>query len=491
MIRRLRELDWTVKLIILITAIRGVVSAFPLPLTWDEAVYVNLAHDFYYFGFIVVDPLQNILDYARAPVLPYTIYLSYLITTPNLIVAQYVSFLLSIGALYAVYMLGKELYSKTVGKYAALALTCGCIGFIFLWGVLTEILYALFSSLFLLFIVRAQKNPKYYLPAGFTIALCFLTRYPGLLIIFVGLAYVILTKNVNRTLKSPWLYIGLACAFLTVVPWLIYNYMNTGGYLGLFSKFLLADKYWSRNLLELSFIPTPITEEILFYLESTIYAVIPFFTPVFLFPYFYKALKNERKTATGITLLFWIVMFLVAHFLLMPKAYAGEFLRYNQTSLPAFCILTGLGLAIMLTNEFQINTKSFFKGKKKLAILLILLSFSLGLTAIYSMRSDPALTQPIGVYDYLKYTTPPWKIILTNTYPMATQYTDRICFWLPDFPTLVDHLAKTGTVGAIFVNLFRYASPLVLTHLETSPLYERELIIPYQGLPYMIVYRVR
>lgn len=490
MLGRLRGLDWTVKLIILITGIRGVVSAFPIPLTWDEALYVNLAHNFYYFGFIAVDPLQKIIDFARAPFLPFTIYLSFLITTPNLIVAQYVAFVLSLGALYVVYLLGKELYSVTVGKYAALALTCGCIGFIFFWGVLTEIPYALLSTLFLLCIVRAQKTPKYYVPAGVTLALCFLTRYPGILIIFVGFVYIILTKNIKKALRSPWLYLGLACVFLTIIPWLIYNYINTENYLGLFWDFFSADKYWSRNLLEFSII-TPVIETILFYLESLIYAVIPLFTPVFLFPYFYIAVKNERKTATGITLIFWVVMFLVAHFLLMPKAYAGELVRYNQTSLPAFCLLTGLGLAMMLTNEFQINRKSFFKGRKKLAILLIALSLTLGFTAIYATRSDPGLTQPIGVFEYLKYTTPPWQVILTNVYPMAQQYTDRMCFWLPDFPFLIDYFAENGIVGAIFVSLFRYASPLILMHLETSPLYERELIIPYQGLPYMIVYRVR
>lgn len=491
MLGRLRELDWTVKLIILITGIRGVFTAFPIPLTWDEAVYINLAHDFYYFGFIAFDPLQNLLDFARAPLFPFTIYLSFLITTPNFIVAQYVAFLLSLGALYAVYLLGKEMYSETVGKYAALALTCGCIGFIFFWGVLTEIPFALLSSLFLLFIVRAQNNPKYYVPAGFTLALCFLTRYPGVLIIFVGFVYIISSKNIKKAFSSPWLYLGLGCAFLTIIPWLIYNYMNTGNYLGLFWEFSNADKYWSRNILQLSIIPTPVTETILFALESIAYAVIPLFAPLFLFPYFYIAVKNERKTAPGITLIFWIVMFLVTYLLLMPKAYAGEFVRYNQTSLPAFCILIGLGLAMMLSNDFQLPGKSFFKGKKKLAILLIALSLTLGFTAIYYVRSDPGLNQPIGVYQYLKYTTPPWQIILTNTFPMAQQYTDRMCFWLPDYPWLVDYLAESGTVGAIFVNLFRYASPLILSHLQTSPLYELELVIYYQGLPYMLVYRVK
>ena len=95
------------------------------------------------------------------------------------------------------------------------------------------------------------------------------------------------------------------------------------------------------------------------------------------------------------------------------------------------------------------------------------------------------------MYEYLKYTTYPWQIILTNVYPMATHYTDRLCLWIPNIPSWLDDWANSGYVGAIFVSLFRYVPITTLLHLETSPLYQRELVIYYQGLPYMIVYRPR
>lgn len=98
------KLDWVLTIIIVVNGVRGILSALPVPLTWDEAVYANLANDFYYFGFFCHQPLQVILDFARAPLLPFTIYLSYLITTPNIIVAQMVTFLISLVGIYAVYL---------------------------------------------------------------------------------------------------------------------------------------------------------------------------------------------------------------------------------------------------------------------------------------------------------------------------------------------------------------------------------------------------
>jgi hypothetical protein len=71
------------------------------------------------------------------------------------------------------------------------------------------------------------------------------------------------------------------------------------------------------------------------------------------------------------------------------------------------------------------------------------------------------------------------------------QYTDRLCLWIPDLPAQLDILAQTGYVRAVFVSLFDYASPIILAHLETSPLYTKELVLFYQGLPYMVIYRVK
>lgn len=497
MLGRLRELDWTVKFIIIITVIRGVLAAVPVPLTWDEAVYVNMAREFYYFGIDIHYYLfQQLLDFSRPALLTFTLYFSFLLTTPNIIVAQYVTFLLSLPALYAVYLLGKELYNEKVGKFSALALTSGCLAFTFFLGILTEIPFALFSTLFLLGLVRAQKNPQYYLLAGVSLSLSFLSRPPGILLVVVGLAYIILSKSITKTIKSPWLYLGSLGAFLTLLPWLLWSRMLTGSYLGLYSIYSFIQNYWSRALIQI--IPSTATETILWYLETMAYAVVPLFVSAFLFPYFYLAIKAEFKSVQGFSLILWVAMYLVAYPLINPDARVMDYLRYNQTSIPALSILTGLGLAMMLTNEIKlrngksiISGKGILKGRKNLAIVLLILNLSIGFAGIYAVRGYAELSQPIPVYQYLKYTTLPWQIIVTNTYPMATQYTDRMCVWVPDLPFEVDALAKSGYVRAIFISLFDYASPIVLAHLETSPLYEKELVIFYQGLPQMIVYRVK
>jgi 4-amino-4-deoxy-L-arabinose transferase-like glycosyltransferase len=497
MLGRLGELDWTVKFIIIITAIRGVLAAIPMPLTWDEAVYVNLAREFYYFGIDIHYYLfQQLLDFSRPSLLTFTIYFSFLLTTPNIIVAQYVTYLISLPVLYAVYLLGKELYNETVGKFSALALTSGCLAFTFFLGILTEIPFALFSTLFLLGLVRAQRNPKYYLLAGVSLSLSFLSRPPGILLVLVGFAYIFLSKSIIKTIKSPWLYLGALGAFLTVLPWLLWSKMLTGSYLGLYSVYSFIQNYWSRVLIQI--IPSTATDTIFWYLETTVYAVIPLFVPAFLFPYFFSAIKAELKTVQGLSLILWVAMYIVAYPLINPNARVMDYLRYNQTSIPALSILCGLGLAMMLTNEIKlrngrniISGKGILKGKRNLAIVLLILNLSIGFVGIYAVRSYPELSQPIPAYQYLKYTTLPWQVIVTNTYPMATQYTDRMCVWLPDLPSEVDMLAQTGYVRAVFISLFDYASPIVVAHLMTSPLYQLELVNFYQGIPYMFVFRVK
>lgn len=499
MFRILRlKLDWVLTTIILVNGVRGVFSAFPVPLSWDEAVYSNLASDLVHFGFYCFQPFQVLLDYSRVPVLYLAIYLAYLVTTPNTIVAQMVAFLFSIGGVYAVYLLGKEMYGETVGRFSALALSCGLTFFVIVWGILSEVPFILFSSLFLLFIVRAQKNFKYYVPAGICLTLSFLSRYPGALILFVGLFYIVLSKNIKKTLRSPWFYLGIVCAFLMIVPWLFYSKMNTGDYLGMLKLFFSSTQTWNRTLYTNPFFPPTPLQFILFYLESAVYAVIPIVTPAFLFPYFYYALKTERGSLNGKTLMFWIFSSMLIYFILMTNSRLVDLFRYNQTSLPAFSILTGFGLAILLTDEFKdrkaiikMAAKSLYKNKKNIAILLLILNISGGFIGVYMVRTNQEVYPPLPVYEYLKWTTMPWQIILTNVYPMATHYTNRLCMWIPDIPEMIDYYAKSGYVRAVFVSLFNYLPVAAMAHLVTSPLYEVELIGWYNGFPAMLVFKVK
>ncbi|MEM3594957.1 MAG: hypothetical protein QXS27_09505, partial [Candidatus Jordarchaeaceae archaeon] len=255
---------------------------------------------------------------------------------------------------------------------------------------------------------------------------------------------------------------------------------------------------WNRTPYSNLFAPPSLLQLVLFYLESLAYALIPIVTPAFLLPYFYKASQAEKSSPEGRTLLFWILSSLLAYLLLMPNSRLVDFFRYNQTSLPAFCILTGFGLTVLLTDEFQ-DRKSILnlvqrnplRNKKNTAVLLLILNITGGFIGVYIVRTNPEVSQPLPVYQYLKNTTYPWQIILTNVYPMATHYTDRLCLWIPDIPSWLDDWARSGHIGAIFVSLFNYVPVTSLLHLETSPLYQRELVIYYQGFPYMIVYRVR
>ncbi|WXG41848.1 MAG: glycosyltransferase family 39 protein [Candidatus Freyarchaeum deiterrae] len=492
------KIDWAIIIIIVVNGIRGVLSAFPISLSWDEAVYSNMASDFYYFGFYCWQPFQVLLDFSRVPVLYFSIYLAYLITTPSVIVAQEVSFLISIGGVYAVYLLGKEMYSSTVGKFSALALSCGVTFIVICWGILSEVPFILISALFLLFIVRAQKNPKYYVPAGIFLTLSFLSRYPGGSVLFVGLFYIFFSKNAKKTFKSPWFYLGIICAFLTLFPWLFYSEIVTGDWLGMLKLFFASTQTYIRTIYTNPFVPPTLLDFVSFYSESALYAVLPIFTPSLLFPYFYFTLKSKKSVADK-TLIFWILSSMLLYFILMSNSRLVDLFRYNQSSLPAFSVLTGLGLTMLLTDEYKersqaikSRSKNIFMKSKKLAILLVIINISVGFMGVYFVRTNSEVYNPIPVYDYLKYTTPPWQLIITNVYPMVRIYTDRLCVFTPNFPEWMDGWAKSGYVRAVFISLYDYVPIPILSDLESNPLYYKELVIPdYRtGLPTMIVYGI-
>ncbi|MEM3526278.1 MAG: hypothetical protein QXV37_02585, partial [Candidatus Jordarchaeaceae archaeon] len=123
--------------------------------------------------------------------------------------------------------------------------------------------------------------------------------------------------------------------------------------------------------------------------------------------------------------------------------------------------------------------------------LLLILNVSGGFIGVYMVRTNQEVYQPLPIYEYLKWTTAPWQIILTNVYPMATHYTNRFCMWIPDIPEMIDYYVESGCVRAVFVSLFNYVPIAALAHLVTSPLYEIELIGWYNGFPAMIVFRTK
>lgn len=482
--------DWVAAFTVATVIVRGVLSLLPVPVTWDEAVYANLARDYYYFGFHFYFPQQVILDFSRAPVTPLSIYAAYLLTGPNHIVAQLVVYAYSVAAIYTVYLLGRDMYGERVGRLSALALACSPFLFVSSWGILSEPPCIFFSTMFLLMVYRAQKNPKYYVPAGVALTLTTLARYPGALILIVGLFMVVASKNTMKTFKSPWLYAGFGAALAAAVPWLAFSKSLTGSYTGFLSIFFASTQQWMRDPYMMLLGVTPL--DLLFSASYDALAVVAL--PGALISYFLWGIRAGRVSVEGKTLIFWVLSHMVAYGLLMRTARLVDYLRYNETSLPAVAVLSAVGLAVMLGEGGVIlkDARSIIAGRKGVALILIAVNFAAGFAGAYVVRSEAAAAEsgvaiPVPVYEFLAVATPPDGSILSNIYPIVSYYTDRVCMWFPQVDWLIDYTFAYLNVKYVLINLNRYCPLDTLIYVESHPeTFERILV--YGGI---ILYKVK
>lgn len=484
--------DWVVALIAATVIVRGLLSLIPVPVSWDEAVYANLARDFYLFGFHFYFPQQVILDFSRAPVTPLSIYLAYLLTGPNHIVAQLVVYAYSVATIYVVYLLGREMYDERVGRLSALAIACSPFLLVSSWGILSEPPCMFFSTLFLLLVYRAQKDPRYYVPAGVVLTLATLTRYPAFLMVAVALFMVLASGNLKKTLRSPWLYAGLVAAFATAVPWLYSSKSLTGSYTGFLQIFFASTQQWLREPYTMLLVGvTPLD-----YLVSAGYdALAVVALPGALVSYFLWGAKLGKRSVEGKTLLFWVLLYAVAYGLLMRVARLVDYMRYNETSLPAVAVLSAVGLAVLLKEGGGVkaeDVRSILYGKKKVALALIALNIAAGFAGAAVVRGEAAASEsgisvPVPVYEYLAVATPPDGSILSNIYPIVSYYTDRVCMWFPQVDWLREYTFKYLNVKYVLFNLNRYCPLDVLLYVESHPeMFERMLVCG--GL---VLYRVK
>ncbi|MBS7247051.1 MAG: glycosyltransferase family 39 protein [Candidatus Jordarchaeales archaeon] len=482
--------DWVVAFTVATIVIRGLLSLLPVPVTWDEAVYANLAREYYYFGFHFYFPQQVILDFSRAPITPLSIYTLYLLTGPNHIVAQLVVYAYSVAAIYTVYLLGRDMYGERVGRFSALALACSPFLLVSSWGILSEPPCIFFSTLFLLLVYRAQRNPKYYVPAGVALTLTTLTRYPGFLVVLAALFMVVASGNTKKAFKSPWLYAGIGAALAAAAPWLAFSKSLTGSYTGFLQIFFASTQQWMRDPYIMLLGVTPLD-----YAVSASYDALSLVAlPGALISYFLWGVKAGKGRAEGRALIFWLLSSVVAYGLLMRTARLVDYLRYNETALPAVAVLSAVGLAVLLgEGDIRLEAaRSVLAGKKKVALMLIALNFAAGFAGAYVVRSEAAISEsgvaiPVPVYEFLAVATPPDGSILSNIYPIVSYYTDRVCMWFPQVDWLREYTFTHLNVKYILFNLNRYCPIDTLIYVESHPeKFERILI--YGGI---ILYRVK
>ena len=123
-----------------------------------------------------------------------------------------------------------------------------CVAFPYYKLIITiysESIFICFQTFFLLYFLRylySQSNKQLYISAIFMALMC-LQRYAGFMMLLVAILILLTDENIRYKIKSMLLFIVIS--FLPSLPWLIRNYLVSGGFTG---QHTLSGKLNPNNL---------------------------------------------------------------------------------------------------------------------------------------------------------------------------------------------------------------------------------------------------
>ncbi len=184
----------------------------------DEPLYLLMAENFLKGKGLIIDLAHKAF---RPPLFPlFTAFIHSL--GGGLVAVRIANVLLSTSTVYLIYLLGKDLFTESIGFWSAAASAFWPF-FIFYNGFyLTETLYLFLVLAATLYLIRTTTDPsaENIFLSGLFLGLASLCRPTMLLFVLLSL---ILSFFAVRKLK-PVVYLALTCS-LTISPWIVRNYL--------------------------------------------------------------------------------------------------------------------------------------------------------------------------------------------------------------------------------------------------------------------------
>ncbi len=394
---------------------------------WDEAVYLGLAKSLSN-GYYQINQNQEMF---RPPFLPFM--LSFFLFLGNL---RLISVLFAVASVIITYLFAKELYGKKIAIIAALFLSTSHLFIFYSQKVLAEPVFcALFTLALYAFYKGVEKNKKYLPLAGVAAALCFLTRYPGFLLIPIFSAYIVLRifekkgrGKILQRLLSKELALAAVLFIIILIPWLWHNHLVYNDLLGAFKSqqaTLVGEGPWYYYLRHA--------------FEEFGFAII-FSIPAFAFMLF------SRKNSDKLLLLSIIFLLLFFSFFVIRKD-----MRYLIAFASVFYIFSAYGV------------QSFGKwiGKEKIilifAALFALFSFSTGLSmCYYDLGSGASM---VSASLWLKNNTAADSYIIADNYPVINYFSERKALMYPGSLSLFEKYVDEYNITYCVVDNWEPTTP--------------------------------
>lgn len=184
---------------------------------WDEAEYLSIAKH-WAFG------IKFDVNILRAIYFPAFLAFLYKLGA-NELTFRFLEIIISLGAVYGTYLLGKEMYNKKVGLISSFIMSFFWLALFYTARIMVDIpvlTFSIFTSYFF-WAGYVNKKSKYNLwLMGLFGGLAIMIKFTAILVVLVILLYLIIIEKLNF-LKNKQLWISALIGFLTIVPYLIFS----------------------------------------------------------------------------------------------------------------------------------------------------------------------------------------------------------------------------------------------------------------------------
>jgi len=164
--------------------------------------------------------------FKHPPLYSYLIAANYKIFGSSHLAAVSVSIAFGSLMVLIIFLLGKELYDDRVGLLAAFFLCIDPVHWICSEKIWMETTMSFFMLLAIYLFVCGRRQKHYLLLSGISIGLAMLTKYPGILPLFIIITHIVTAER--RMIKQKDIWLLCLASFIVFLPWVIWNWKVYG-----------------------------------------------------------------------------------------------------------------------------------------------------------------------------------------------------------------------------------------------------------------------
>jgi len=206
------------------------------PIWWDEGDYLAIGKELAFGRLEKPDWWPNFIR-VRPLVFPIMLAVLFKINLGETITRFFLEVALSLGSIFLIYIVSRELFNKTSGIIAGVLISVNWVFMFYSFRFLTDIPSLFFSALSIYFFwVRYEKpiiqgkeeRPIFLYLSVFFGAISFMTRYIAILNLIVIAFYLICTRKFS-IIKDKHMWIALLISILSFSPYAIFNLHTSSG----------------------------------------------------------------------------------------------------------------------------------------------------------------------------------------------------------------------------------------------------------------------